>query len=55
MNEDKVQEAINNLYTDLYMLYDGEWKPEPHSVQASIDGLEFIAEELDMDCADFRE
>jgi hypothetical protein len=41
-----IQSRFNDLYTDLRMLQDGEWMPDHHSVQDSIDNLESLAVEV---------
>lgn len=52
--EDMVQ-AMNNLYTDLLMLEDGSWEPDPSSVDASIESLETIAKYSGIQLEDKRD
>jgi len=50
MDIQKVQQLLNHLYTDLNLLRDGDWEPDYHSTQDSIDNLEEVASELGLNC-----
>ncbi len=44
----KVQEALNHLYTDFNMFLDGSWVPDDDSVMASLELVEEIAARLNL-------
>ena len=48
--EETVEEALNCIYTDFQMLYDGSWQPGEgcDSIQDSISMVERIAEILNV-------
>ena len=52
---ERVKEALNCLYTDFNMLIDGDWNGSAEEAQDSIEMLERIAKELDVELKDNRE
>ena len=46
---DELKEAMNHVYRDLKMLESGEWIPDKHSTEATIDQLEIAIDYLE-DC-----
>ena len=49
MNKERIRKALELVLTDLQMLKSGEWSPDKGSVQASIDNVELIASELELE------
>jgi len=49
MNKERIRKALELVLTDLQMLKSGEWSPDKDSVQASIDNVELIASELELE------
>lgn len=41
-----ISDALNNIYIDLYMLKDGTWFPDKHSVNDTLDELDIIKIQL---------
>jgi len=54
MDVGSIQLFLDSLYTDLLMLQDGSWMPDQHSINASLQVLEGLAKELDLECKDNR-
>lgn len=54
MNKENLQALLNNIYTDLLMLKEGEWTPDESSCEDSIKTIEDIAIELDIEITDTR-
>ena len=50
-----VQRNLNYLFTDLSMLMDGDWMPDWDSVSSSLDSIQRIAAQLDIELMDLRE
>lgn len=44
---DELKEAMNHVYRDLKMLESGEWVPDKHSTEATIDQLEIAIDYLE--------
>jgi hypothetical protein len=49
MNKQKVKTALKHLYKDIEMLRDGEWEPDEHSCEATLDTIDEIANEINID------
>jgi len=50
-----IKQNLNYLFVDLNMLLEGEWVPDRDSVTSSLDSLQQIADQLDVELHDFRE
>jgi hypothetical protein len=48
-------EELDNIYTDLLMLQDESWEPDPDSVQSTIDMVKQLAKKLKLELIDTRE
>ena len=46
--EQKMKELLEGLYVDFQMLEEGTWIPDEHSIEASKDAIEEIADMLNM-------
>ena len=44
---DELKEAMNHVYRDLKMLQSGEWVPDKHSIEATIDQLTIAIDYLE--------
>jgi len=42
----RLESTLNNIYTDLLMLQDESWQPDPMTCDASIESIEIIHKEL---------
>lgn len=54
MDKEKLQALLNHIYTDMLMLRDGEWQPDTDSCESSIEVIEQIATELNIEITDTR-
>lgn len=54
MNKEKLQALLNHIYTDILMLKEGSWQPDESSCEDSIEVIEQIASELDIEITDTR-
>lgn len=55
MSTEKVKAALSAVYTDMLMLKDGSWMPDDDSIGATIDNLELISDELNIEITDTRD
>lgn len=54
-NQSELEELLSGVYTDILMLQDGTWQPDEHSCQATIEAIEKIANELNLELKDTRD
>lgn len=55
MNKELIEKCLSLIYTDMLMLKDGEWIPDEHSAEATIDNIEILAQELKIPLKDLRD
>lgn len=44
----RIQVALNHVYTDLSLMYEGNLNPHPSSFKATLENVERIAHELEL-------
>lgn len=50
-----IEDSLSCIYTDMMLLKEDIWQPDEHSVQDTIEQIEFVASELDLTIIDNRE